>query len=217
MAYSRRRIRGNRRRSKKAWYDKKYSTAQLARKAWRATKYIKGLVNSEMLQIINSSSTAIPNTGAVVSLSNIAQGDTVSGRTGNSVLARTFLLRAQVTKHASATETFVRIMLIWDTQQIGDTAPTIATVLDSVDTLSGLNVSTTGRYKILMNKHYTLDTTRTSSIYINKFFNIYKHIRYNGTGDSDIQKNGLYMVLLGNEATNTPLLSYMCKLGYHDN
>ena len=43
----------NRRRRRTPWYNRKYSTAQIARAAWRSAKYIRGLVNSEMFHKSN--------------------------------------------------------------------------------------------------------------------------------------------------------------------
>lgn len=43
------------------------------------------------------------------------------------------------------------------------------------------------------------------------------HIRYNGSASSDIQKGGIYMMVLSNEATNGSSFTYNLRLGYYDN
>ena len=129
MAFRRRR---NQKRSRKSWYNRKYSALQLATKAWKATRYIKGLVNSEMLHNRIGGNINIDSTGGLLSLAAISQGDSDSGRTGNSIFARNLSMNLNVKINASNLATqFIRIVLLQDNQQISDTAPTISDVLDS--------------------------------------------------------------------------------------
>lgn len=189
----------------------------LAKASYVGVKYIKGLVNSEMLHTQGNATSNISSTGTVVHLSSIAQGDTSSGRTGNSILSRNLLLRIAIANNVSAVNTFHRVMLVWDTQQIGDTSPTISDILESVSYLSPLATATVGRFKILYTKTFSTNTVNNTNKIIDKYFNFNKHIRYNGTAGADIQKNGLYLVMLSDQAINTPTYFYQYKLGYHDN
>lgn len=200
------------------WYEKKYNAMQLAHKAYKGVWYLKGLVNSEMFHIINSASPTVSNTGSISSLTNIGQGDVISNRTGNSVLVRNLLIRLSLEQHASATFTFYRVMLVVDTQQIGDTSPTIADILESSSTLSSLNTNEPGRFVVLKNWFLSTDTGRGLTQYLEWYSdNLMLHVKYNGTASSDIQRNGIYLVLLSDQATNTPTCFYNVKIGYHDN
>lgn len=202
----------------KVWANTPQTPKQLAIQAYKGVRYLKGLVNSEMLHNQVSGSVSVNNsTGQVISLTSIGQNDTDAGRTGNSILARNLFIRLGITQNSSATSTFYRIMLVLDTQQVADTAPTIAQILQSASTLSPLNDDNTGRFKIMQNWFFTTDNTKNTTRVIEKYYKIYKHVRFNGTTSSDIQKNGMYLVMLSDQSTNTPSIAYNVKLGYHDN
>lgn len=206
------------RRSRRAWYDRKYSAKDLALKALKNTRYLRGLVNSEMFHNDDSVTANAVNstTGIVKHLTDIAQGDSDTGRTGNSILVRSLLNRVRFKINASATTTIVRFMLVIDTQQVADTTPVMLDILQLQDVDAPLNKENAGRFKVLMNKTISL-TTNNSQYHLEKFLNMYHHVRYNGTASSDITKGGLYFVALSDQTTNTPTLDGWWRLGYHDN
>lgn len=224
MAYPRRSYSSKRRPrrsyNKRLSYTKGASSAfALAKQAAKDIWYLKGLVNSEMKHYIVSA-TANPDnsTGTVVNLVATAQGDSdVGDREGNSILLRNILIRLAITQNVTATSTFYRIMLVQDTQQIGDTAPTVGNVLNSASTTSSLNTGTAGRFKILKNWFFSTDDFKSNTRNVEYFKDLRLHIRYNGSAASDIQKNGIYLMMLTDQPTNTPSIAYNCKIGYHDN
>ena len=198
--------RRRRRSRRQPWYNRRYSPMELATKAWRATKYIKGLVNSEMYHLQTSGTSSVNNTGTIIHLSALAQGDGPDARTGNSILLRNIFLRLGITQHASATSTYYRIILFHDKQQVSDTPPTVSQLLESSSTLSPLEQDSFGRFKIIQNWFFTTDNTKATTRVIEKYYKVYKHLRYNGTAATDIQKNGLYLMLLSDQPTNTPTI-----------
>lgn len=206
---------------KRAWYDRRYSAQQIAVKAWKATKYLKGLVNSEMLHVDKTYSAASINNGGVVTLlSNMAQGDTDSTRTGNSVLARSLTYRLKFDISSSVSHSSqVNFVLFWDTQQVGDTSPAYTDIFSSAIPEALMNLNTAGRFKIIKRQLISLTpaTGGRPSIEVHGTFDFRKHIRFNGTASTDIQKNGLYVAFISNEATNTPNVTGLIRLGYHDN
>lgn len=218
--YTRRTFR-RRRGRKTAWYNRRYNAMQLAAKAWKGVRYIRGLVNSEMLHIDKVySAAAIANSGTCQHITNIAQGDSVSGRTGNSILVRNLTYRLNFEVNSSVTtDSTVCCTFLIDTQQVGDTAPSYTDVYDAATTTSLLNVATAGRFKVL--KRMMIQLTPPSGgkpiVCVNGFLNLYKHVRYNGTSSSDIQKNGIFVAFVGSEATNTPTVTGYIRIGYHDN
>ena len=216
--YRRRNYRRRNGNSSRPWYLKKYNALDLAGKAYSGVKYLKGLVNSEMYDIINTATNSpILNTGSMVPLHQIAQGDGSDARTGNSILARSLFFRLVFKCNSSATVTTVRFMIVRDTQQVADTTPTAATILNSADPLSPLCLTVEGRFSVLKDKLITLNNVDSKSVPMKKFMNLYTHIRFNGAAGTDIQKNGLYALFISDEATNTPTISYNFKLSYHDN
>lgn len=205
-------------RGRKTWYNKKYSALQLATKAWKATKYIRGLVNSEMLHNRIGGNITIDSTGGLLPLSGISQGDTDSGRTGNSIFARNLFMNLNVKVNASNLSTqFVRLILLQDNQQISDTTPSVSDVLDSAYPNAPLNQSTAGRFTIIRNWEFYLNTATNPGRVLKKYFKLWHHIRYNGTASTDIQRGGLYLLYISDQSTNPPTAGYQIKLGYHDN
>lgn len=199
------------------WYRRKYSALQaggyLARQVWR----LKGLVNSETFKHDVGASINVSNsTGAgLISLSAIAQGDTQATRTGTSIFARALNGSLLFERNASATYTYLRYMILIDTQQIASTVPTISDVLQS-DHQSHLNTTTVGRFKILKGGHLRVDGTMlTREVKIN--IPMRHHIRYANNSDTSYQKGEIYLLLLSSESTNTPIVRYNFRLSYHDN
>lgn len=200
----------------KAWYKRKYTPMELAQKAAQGVWYLKGLVNSERLSGINASSMGVGITGEIQHITNIAQGDTITGRTGNSVFVRSILGRQNFEKNSSATITHIRQVIFIDLQQVTDADPTPGMLLDSVSVLSPLSTQTQGRFKILSSRMFTLtEQNPTKDVYFYK--NLRHHVRYNGTSAGDIQKGGIYVMTLSNEASNEPTCRYNWKVSYHDN
>lgn len=193
----------------------------MAQMAWRGVRYIKGLVNSEKYANDVSITSAIPATGTVVALTDIAQGDTDITRTGNSIFVRSVFLRGSLTSSADdATGTVVRIILFSDTQQTSDTAPSAASVLSGVDIDAPLNRTTAGRYNIMWDMMFNMPLQSDSGVNIRqvkRFQSLRHHVRYNGAASTDIQKNGIYLLLLSNQATNTPTPNLTARVMYHDN
>lgn len=214
MVY-RRRYRRRRRTYKKPM---RYKVADMAYKAYKGVRYIKSLVNAEVKNLdTTSTGINVSSTGTVISLNSIAQGDSQSNRDGLSILTKYLFGRIDTGLVAPAVSTFIRIIFFIDKQQQGDTTPSVTDVLQSSTTLSPLNTFQKGRFKILRDKTVILNpASRTNS---NHKFNIKlgHHIRYNGTSGTDIQKGGVYMLLLSNEPTNAPVVAYNLRLTYYDN
>lgn len=215
------RKRSNVRRRSRPWYERKYTAQQLAVKAWKATKYLKGLVNSEMLHLDVSNSLGAA-TNASWHLTGLSQDDTSSGRTGNSLLLRNIYIRGKIEINTAVTgNTRVLLALVKDKQQISDTIPAVADVFSSPtspETMLSLNNS--GRFKVLWRKTYVMSpaTGGRNAIEVSKYWKLYDHVRYNGPNTADIQKNGYYLMVISSEiAANAPTVSITSRIGYHDN
>ena len=189
----------------------------LAAKAAKGVWYLKGLVNSEMLHNQQTGSTTVPNTGVLTLLNGMAQNDTSSGRTGNSILMRNVFLRLVLKQHVNATSTVYRVMLVLDKQQVSDTLPTITNILETFSPIAPLATASVGRFKVMKNWFFTTDDTKSQTRILELYKQFRFHTKYNGTANTDIQKNGLYLVVLTDQAVNTPTLDFTWKVGYHDN
>lgn len=219
MAYSRKRFTTRRYKKKPAWYNRKYNAMQLAAKAWKGVRYIRGLVNSEMFYK-DTTATIGGAQSNITSLTDIAVGDGTSSRTGNSILLRSVYIRGFVELNPAVTlDTRITIALVQDKQQVSDTSPTVAQMFTSTtDAQSTIQRDTgIGRFKILWRKTLVLTPGNNNAQLLQKYIKLYSHIRYNGTASSDIQKNGLYLVQINSESTHFPVATFNCRVGYHDN
>lgn len=218
VKYRRRQFR--KRGRKTPWFRRKYNAMQLASAAWRGVRYVKGLVNSEMYYHTLLGTQNPLNVGSIISLSEIAVGDTSFTRTGNSIFARSLTFNINASQHPSSIRnTFVRMILFQDNQQIGDTAPTQSDILESSSPLSLLKTGTAGRFKIMKTWEFTLSTQNPAKV-IKYYKNFRHHIRYNGVEPTDIQKGGLYLLVNSSETVisdQAPIIQYNIRLGYHDN
>lgn len=208
---------------RKPWYNRSYTPGDLAFRAFKGVMALRGLVNSER-HYYDSGPTLGLAKSRITPLHGIAQGDGTNQRNGNSILCRSLYIRGFMQINPAVTlNTRVSLILVQDTQQIGDTNPVIADVLNSDDPEAMLNTSNTnytaGRFKILWRKNYNLTPATASrpTIMIDKYFKLYSHVKYNGPNTTDIQKNGYYLIMLTSETANFPTISTTARLGYHDN
>lgn len=220
------RVRIRRRRFKRSRKSKSMFTTSnaikavsLARTALAGVRMLKGLVNSERMYY-DRALTLGSNRSLIWGLTLLGQGDNVGQRTGNSILLRSIFIRGFMSINTAVTgHTRVALVLVRDNQQQADTTPTVSEIFEADDPDSMINNETAGRFKIVWRKQYTLLPTSVgqSARDITKYIKVYDHVRYNGTGTSDIQKHGYYLVMLSSESTNYPTISLTSRIGYHDN
>lgn len=193
----------------------------MARAAAKGVYYLRGLVNSEVFK----RDTPIPNslindtTGYVLNCQPVPIGDGTGMRTGNSILVRRLLLRIRLSKAAAPTTTYLRFYVVRDTQQVADTVPAIADLLETPgDVDSPLSAAFAGRFKIMSSKTILL-TNDKPAYHMEKVFNMRHHIRYNGASGTDVQKGGIYLMVFADQsaAANYPSIDGHCRLSYHDN
>lgn len=219
MPRFRRRRYGRRRRGAKPWYKRRYSAIQLASKAYRAARYLKTMVNAEKKKYDASTTLSVANAGASYAhLNAIAQGDGNGSRDGNSILMHSLSARFTVKQHASATMSQVRIILLQDSQQVGDTTPGWSTIFNDTDVNAFLHAQTgVGRFTILASRIVSLQSNGKQVQNLSLNLRLNKHARFNGTAATDIQKNGIYLFAISDEATNTPTVEYHTRLNFYDN
>lgn len=221
MPYPRRRSYRRRSRKSTPWYARKYSTQQLAYKAFKSAKYLKSLINVEKKK--RDTTNTFTSTDQVSLLNQIAQGDTDLTRSGNSILMKSLYLQALLTSNATDNDISYRILIVQDTQQVADTSPSVSDVLDATaanNLIAPLNNETVGRFKVLFDKRGVLNNlvaSVTKQRMIKHYFKLNLHARYNGSSDTDIQKNGLYLIWLHNGGANSPTFNVNTRLSFIDN
>lgn len=191
--------------------------------AYNMAKSALKLINVEKkFHNLTHSALAISSAATLHNIVEIAQGDTNSTRDGDSLKIISLMFKFTCKIHASALQTFIRVMLIKDTAH-NSTTPTIGNILTSTginaSIVSGLAMNNRGRFQVLMNEIVSLDQNGKQSSVINKYFNLEQHILYSGaTGAASEQtRNSLYFIFISDEVTNTPTITYYSRLRFVDN
>lgn len=159
---------------------------------------------------------SVPYTGIVNSLSACAAGDSIVNRDGWQISAKSLTIKAVLRWNAVAlANKEASYYIIQDTQQQTDTVPTFSQIFGSSGTLCFLNSDTLGRFKILYKKKIVQDYLRP--VIIDHHIKLNTNIRYNGSLNTDLQKNGLYMVVVSDAIDAFPKLTWISRLRYTDN
>lgn len=172
---------------------------------------------------ITSETTSNPSTTPVIGLKNaISQGDDANQRVGRSIRMTSLQVNQTLTKHASATQTFVRGYFLIDTQAN-------ATVMSDSDFHStGFDINSfpnpdyQGRFRVLKQYRATLTTDKPVSV---RSFRVpiprrLGRVEYNGTNGgtiADINKSALYHINVSSESTNTPTVVTNSRILFIDN
>jgi len=199
--------------------NRKYSAMDLAKSAYKGVKYIRGLVNSELYKKDTTLSGGITDAGALLHVTDVAQGDGSGARTGNSLFIKSLNWKGQAYRSTAGNAAqAIKLAVVMDTQQIGDTTPSYTDVWSAANCYSHLNANTVGRFRILATKNIALSVT--GDLIKNFEFNIpmEHHVRYNGSASTDVQKGGLYIAYITDQSgSNYPVLASECRISYHDN
>lgn len=199
-----------------------FSTASkalsIATAALTTAKLVKSLVNVEQKEKIVASSTTVSTSGSITPLNLIAQGDDKTERNGNSVKNSSFLCRMRAEMSPSATNTAVRIIFFWDQQANGAT-PTVGNVLQAANVMSSLNTNWGKRFRVVHDRTYDLSATGQSMSSHKFYTKLNTHTEYNDTTGviAAVSTNTFNMLLISDEATNTPNVYYNTKLRFIDN
>ena len=199
--------------SSQPWYNKKYSVGDIASAAFKGVKALQAIVNSEeMILDTNITGTTAANTPLVTHLNGIAQGDGVSGRTGNSSLMHRMHSSEYYT--SAVANCLCREVLVIDKQQLADTAPVWGDLFESSTVLSLYNKLSKSRFQILEDKTFILSTAHKTAQLVKHTRPLDKHVLFNGTATSDIQKNGIYKLFIADGVVS---FQANYRLFYHDN
>lgn len=208
-----------------SWYNRKYSALDIAKKALKATHYMKGMINCEKKYHVAYTNIAPTTSGSLACLSQIAQGDTASTRDGNSILCRSLLINIDIAKNTNVADTKCRVILFQDIGFSVDAATLAGSdILDS--SLMGTSYApmapvaqkTNGRFKVLRNWSFTLNATLLNKR-IHEYVKVYTHIKFDGTDAtaSSMNKNAFYLLFVSDQDTYMPGVELVSKLGFYDN
>lgn len=178
------------------------------------------------------SSTNIATPGAIVHCTAIAQGDLLGNRTGEGIKLQSISLHGSWTMPVATTPTanaYIRVVIFVDKQQVADTTPGVTTVFSPTGPQEmQLNTTALKRFRILyaspvldlrrLAAATALSTTvvPTQSPLFSFDWSGNMEVRFNGANTTDIEKNGVYVAYLSDDANNTIDTSVTCRLGFID-
>lgn len=211
--------------SKKGFFGKKRCTTygEVADKALKGVMFLKGLINSELYTYTSTyNNTGCNTNGSVTNVTAIPQGDNADDRTGNSIFVKQCKMNLLFRIDPSGTEynTNVRVMLVRDRQQVADAIPGIGSVLAQTTQynvlIAGPNIGNKGRFTILYDRVFNLSDAKPSK-HVKWTVNMKSHVRFNGTAGTDIQKNGLYWMMVSDSIVSNVSVHGDIRIKYHDN
>lgn len=214
MPYRRRRFYRRRRPRRNIFYRRG------ANKAFRLAKFVASRLNTE-LKVLDQAATHTPTTTGTFHLMNgMAKGTSDGQRVGQQVRFKSLQVRPRITINASATQTFIRLIVFIDRQPNAAT-PALDDILENTTASlnSPLEVDYFRRFSVIWDKLFTVYTDKP--IIIRKFFKRRDfRTRYDASDAgtiADIATNSLYALWISSEDTNTPSISVYYRLRYIDN
>lgn len=208
--------------SRYAGYTK--STLGIASQALNIALATKKLLNVEYkATTTNGVALAIPDgVGTITQFTNMVEGNTATTRTGNQIKVTSLQFRAEVVLHASAVNTMFSIFIIRDNQTneaVYETSDFLASTANAISVISPTNFNNQSRFRVLKRWTFTLNQDSNSTRILKLFMKLQEIIRYDGnTGDiEDLTKNSISMLVISDQPTNVPAMTFHMRLRYVDN
>ena len=206
-------------RSRKRFYKKYKSYRGMAYTAYKGVKLLKGLINVENHLFDSFNSTTYSTTATVQVLNDISSGDANQNRTGTSILAKHLTAKYSCYINASATASIVRCLIVRDlhNQNATPAATDILADVATYPTISPIKESNTDRFWVLSDKKYTLSINGSRLIEDEIYIPLDFHISFTSTGSGKYETNSIFLLIVSNEATNTPVVQWYTRLSFYDN
>jgi len=173
---------------------------------------------------IDLAQTNITSSGTIQHLTAIPQGVTEVTRVGEDVMLREIIVRGRLsdltTTGTTSVPFYYRFALVVDKQQVADTAPAVTQVVDTADPVNALpNNSHSERFRFL----WVSPLIQNNAVLTGNQFPVCDHtwkgalkIGFNGANSTDIQKNGVYFMILTSDTGNTVDFAGVARLMYTD-
>lgn len=200
--------------------QKGWTVGRVAKAALDTALFVKGLVNAEFKNVdTNSFVTAVAG-GSVILLNGTTQGDGQTNREGSSFKMTSLYLRYSTTANATASYNTYRVMLVMDRQSNG-VAPGVTDILATNTMDSPRNLDYVKRFKVLYDQVNNVGLNAKPQDFYSFKLKLQTHVQCfqsSNTGTvSDITTNGLFLVILSDQATNGPSVNYYHRLRFVDN
>lgn len=162
----------------------------------------------------------VPVAGATQALNVLAQGDAANTRTGNSVVGKNLQVKLTMQQAGATPSQSVRVIIYLDKQPNG-ALPSVGGaggILQTAVYQAFLSDGSRARYRILMDKTFSVQTSGPSIINYKKFIplrDLQTRFGQNLGTIADIQTNALGILYIGDTALST--LTYNIRYRFVDN
>ncbi len=194
-----------------------HTTKAIAKRALRVANRISRGMERKLLD--NVQSVTVGTAGVVFPLCFTPQNDLVDGREGNQITGEKVIIRWSMDCDPTDLSVICRLIVFCDKQNISDGTPAPADVLQALTPLSPLNRPLWKRFKIYRDKIFTISNATNQAMASGVFKINLKHlnIRFNGPLEADIQKNGIFLLIISDENTSPPTYDHHTRLHFTDN
>jgi len=218
-------VKKNKTKKSEMWYDKKFSTKDIATKAWQGVKMIKELINVEKKMFdVAVSGVITDGVGGLQLLTAIPIGDNYNQRDGNSVKLQSNYFVMRVWNNPAASFSNIRYLLIQDNEYNG-TALSTAQIVENIggaglSLVSPLNHTIGSRLNILYDKYISLGGAGQNTAIVEHYTSFTNsHIKFNDANitTTTLREGHLYMLLISDVGANYPGFDYYNRVRYTDN
>lgn len=216
--------RRRRRKKQVSWYNKKYSTKDLALKALSAAKYLKKIINVERKNVDTTITiSSLVNVWQVFSLTDVAQGLTEQDRTGLSIKLTSYSIRCFFSNISTTVSKALRVMVVQDLSDANSAAPIAADILDAAhfQLLAHRNIASPVKsYRMLHDQNVVIGPESGSNAQriINFDDANNQHVKFGGAGATTYQTGAIFIFFWGNDTTvNDLTVKVSSRLRYVDN
>lgn len=194
--------------------------------ALRKVEKLERAVGKPEYKFLRTAISATPEAaaGEVLAMTAISQGDTTSSREGNVVQLKFIEIGGSTLINASSTITGVRMMLVRDNSRDAS-IPTWTSLFPDAATAASFaprsaSLFRNSKYTVLWDHKFIMEITQggnNSPIQIYHFYKSLNHkLTFSGTAGTDEGPGMIYLFVLSDEATNSPLIDGDCIVRYTD-
>lgn len=159
------------------------------------------------------------STSAIVAIRPfaLAQGSDFNARIGRQISPKAIQIKGFTTMDSTAVTTSIRLVMVQDKWNLGATPAWLDFMnTTSFNSLRLLDVNKFRRFKILLDKTFTLGINMRRTINFNVYKKLSGIIRFTGIAATDTGSNAIYVYAVSSEATYTPLLQVNTRCRFID-
>jgi len=199
------------------WVRRTGRVMSMASKALATAYAVKKLVNVEYKVNDVNDTTNITTTVNVFRLSGIAQGDDMTNREGRSIKCNSLMIRHRSALDTSGTAGTQRVIIgiDWNSQTALPASSDV--IVADTPTAQRTILTSKNRFKILMDKTYTLNINGNREMCYQKYFKLGHHIAFDGTTNTSDAKGKIFCILLGTTSANPVTSTFQSRLSFIDN